>query len=116
MDVRTRIGNEARARGFTVAEIARQLGWYRSNLSAMDAGRRPISLRRLARLATILSCSPADLIEVGPAFASPVFRARRIQLRLAERETRASSREDKGWVHTVQLAWKRHYQSDKRSR
>ena len=58
MRVSTRIKAETRARGLTVAELARRLGWYRSNLSAIDAGRRatfvmhgvPIKVGRLPKL------------------------------------------------------------------
>lgn len=109
MRVRTRISAEARARGLTASELARRLGWYRSNLSAMDAGRRVVSMRALARLSKVLGCSPADLIEVGPAPEAALFRHKRLNARLAERDLGASDGVEKGWVHAVQFAWRHHY-------
>lgn len=107
MRIRTRITTEARARGFTAAELARRLGWYRSNLSAMDAGRRSVSLRVLAKLGTVLHCSPGDLLDAGSE--SSVFRDARLNERVHQRDHRATDGQEKGWVHTVQLAWVRHY-------
>jgi len=108
MDVRTRIRLEARARGMTAAEVARRLGGYRSNLSAMDAGRRPVSIRGLARVAALLGCSPADLIEVGPDLEAPLFGSARLEARLLQREADAADGAEKGWVHAVRVAWCRH--------
>ncbi len=113
MDVRTRITAEARARGLTAAELARRLGWYRSNLSAMDAGRRVVSMRSLARLSEVLGCSPSDLIEAGPDPEAVVFRPKRLNARLVERDLGTPDGEEKGWVHTVQFAWRHHYGSRK---
>ena len=114
MKIETRITAEARARGFTAAEIARQLGWYRSNLSAMDAGKRSISMRALARIAELLGCSPIDLLEHNPMAHRPLFRQRQLNGRLAERDLGTPDGAEKGWVHDVQLAWRRHYRNRKR--
>jgi DNA-binding Xre family transcriptional regulator len=107
MMIRTRIQAEAHARGFTVAELARRLGWYRSNLSAMDAGRRAISLRALSRVAALLGCSPGELIDDSPEVR--LFRDARVNARVRAWDQRAVDGEDKSWVSTVQLAWIRHY-------
>ena len=111
MRVRTRITQEARIRGVTAAELAGRLGWHRSNLSAMDAGRRSISMRTLVRVAQALSCSPPDLLDVDTAGQGPLFRQRRLNARLAERDVKTTDGTEKGWVHAVQLAWRRHYGS-----
>src|SRR3990167_11264453 len=66
MPIRTRITEVARERGWTAARVARHLGLYRSNLSAMDAGRRSVSLQALNRIAECLGVSPSDLIEATP--------------------------------------------------
>ena len=113
--IRTRITAEARARGLTAAEVARRLGWYRSNISAMDAGRRAVSLRALARVADMLGCGPGDLLESGPAAAHGVFRQRRLNVLLAKRDLGTPDGTEKGWVHAVQLAWQRHYAAAKRT-
>ena len=109
MDIRTRITAVARARGLTAAEVARRLGGYRSNLSAMDAGTRSVSLRALARIAQILDCSPGDLLEAGGAAQTSVFRQSRLNRRLEARERAHPDGTEKGWVHTTLLAWQRHY-------
>ena len=100
----------------TAAELARRLGWYRSNLSAMDAGRRAASMQVLARLAEVLGCSPADLLYVGPSEGAPVFRHAPLNQRLAEREAAMPDGAEQGWVHAVQLTWGRHYRAAARAR
>ena len=115
MRIRTRITQEARARGFTAAEVAKRLGWYRSNVSAADAGARTMSLQALAKVADLLGCSPADLIEVGAAVSTPLFRRRELAAWLAQRDGGTPDETDKRWVHTAQLAWQRHYRAARRS-
>ena len=115
MRIRTRITAEARARGLTAAELARRLGWYRSNLSAMDAGRRPVSIRALARAAEVLGCSPTDLLDADALPDRPLFRQRRLNKLLFERDRSTSDGAEKGWVHAAQLAWLRHVASAKRT-
>lgn len=109
MNIRTRIGAEARARGLTAAEVARRLGWYRSNLSAMDAGRRAVSLKALGRAAELLACSPGDLLEAAGESVGPVFRSAQETTRLRERDLGTPDGADRSWVHAAQLAWRRHY-------
>ena len=109
MAVRTRITAVARSRGLTAAELARRLGWYRSNLSAMDAGVRSVSIQALARVSRVLGCSPADLLEITWGQDSPVFARSSLNQRLQERDLGASDGLEKAWVHSVTLAWQRHY-------
>ena len=116
MRIHTRVTEEARARGVTAAELARQLGWYRSNLSGMDAGRRSVSLRALAQLSRLLGCSPGDLLEVSWIPQRQVFGRAELNARLKERESRNVDGLEKGWVHSVHLAWLRHYRAAQRSR
>ena len=108
MRIRTCITQAARARGMTAAEIARRLGWHRSNLSAADAGRRAMSLRALGRIADVLACSPAELIERAEARPS-IFRSVRLDARLAARDAGLADGAECSWVHAVALAWQRHY-------
>jgi DNA-binding Xre family transcriptional regulator len=95
----------------TAAEVARRIGGYRSNLSAMDAGKRSVSLRSLARISEVLGCSPGDLLEVSRRTEAPVFRQSRAEAGLRARDLGASDGTDKGWVHAVQIAWHRHYRT-----
>lgn len=111
MGMRTRIQEVARERGTTAAELARRLGLYRSNLSAMDAGRRTPSLRLLLRLAEALGCGVADLLETAPEREPALFRWPELDRRILERSRAAASGADKGWVHATLLAWQRHYRS-----
>ena len=109
MRIRTRILARAKERGMTAAEIARKLKLYRSNLSAMDAGRRSPSLRLLARIAALLDCSPADLIEIASGSEISLFSRKKILQRLDEREASIPDGIERGWVHAALLAWQRHY-------
>lgn len=93
----------------TVAEIARRLGLYRSNLSAADAGRRALSLRALGRIADVLACSPGELVERAEAAGRPVFRGARLNARLVARDAGLVDGAECAWVHAVALAWQRHY-------
>jgi len=95
----------------TAAEVARRLGLYRSNLSAMDAGRRSASLRLLGRIARSLACSPGELLEPQGEAESPVFRDPALNSRLETVDAELIDGTECGWVHTVMLAWQRHYRS-----
>jgi len=108
MPIRTRITDMARQRGFTAREVARRLKLYPSNVSAMDAGRRTVSLRVLARVARCLECSVGDLLEETSEVERPVFRNRVLAQRLAAREASVPDGTERGWVHAAMLAWQRH--------
>lgn len=114
MTVRTRITEMAHQRGLTALEVARRLRLYRSNLSSMDAGRRSVSLRALARVAQLLDCSLGDLLELSWGSEMPIFRREELNARLQERESRTPDGSEKGWVHSALLAWQRHYGVGKR--
>ena len=95
----------------TAADVARRLKHYRSNLSAIDAGRRSLSLRALGRIADVLACSPGELLERVDAAGRPVFRQSHLNVRLAERDAALVDGAGRTWVHTVLLAWQRHYRA-----
>lgn len=114
--MRTRIQEVAHERGRTVMELARQLGLHRSNLSAMDAGRRTPSLGLLARLAEELDCGVGDLLEVRRGPETPVFRKASVESRLLERDRGTPDGAEKGWVSATLLAWQRYYRSRGRRR
>ena len=109
MRIRTRIRGVARERGMTAAEVARRLRLYPSNLSAMDAGRRSVSLRALGRIADVLGCSPSELLERDSSAERPVFRLASLNVRLGARDTALVDGAERAWVHAVSLAWQRHY-------
>ena len=108
MRIRTRITQMAKERGLTAAEVARRLHLYRSNLSAMDAGRRSVSLRTLARIAQVLACQPGELLDT-PHMETPLFRRPALLAQLEARQRALADGAERGWVHTVMLAWQRHY-------
>lgn len=95
----------------TVAEVARRLGLYRSNLSAMDAGRRAVSLQALSRIAAVLGCSPGELLERNAEGSPAVFQAPALNTRLAARDVGLEDGADRAWVHASLLAWQRHYRA-----
>lgn len=99
----------ARERGFTAAELARRLGLHRSNLSAMDAGTRSVSLQALGRLSKALACSPGELLELTWGAGGPVFRQAALNRRLEAREAGAADGSERRWAHAALLAWQRHY-------
>lgn len=109
MRIRTRIGQVARERGTTPAAVARRLHLHRSNLSAMDAGRRAVSLTALSRLAAALHCSPGELLEASDD--APVFRRSMLNARLHTRDAGLADGSERGWTHRVLLAWQRHYRA-----
>lgn len=111
MRIRTCIRRAARERGTTVAEVARRLGLYRSNLSAMDAGRRAASLQALSRIAAVLGCSPGELLERTAESPPAVFRAPALNARLAARDAGLEDGTERAWVHATLLAWQRHYRA-----
>ncbi|MBI3088064.1 MAG: helix-turn-helix transcriptional regulator [Candidatus Omnitrophica bacterium] len=114
--MRTRITDMAHARGLTAAAVARRLRLYPSNLSAMDAGRRAISLKALARVARMLDCSPGDLLGCSEEPTGLLYRQPRIRERLCLREGAAPDGAERGWVHRVLLAWQRHYRAPRARR
>lgn len=109
MRIRTRIGQAARERGTTSAALARRLQLHRSNLSAMDAGRRAVSLAALSRLAEVLGCSPGELLD--EADDRPVFRRSMLNVRLHAWDAGLADGSERGWTHRVLLAWQRHYRA-----
>lgn len=74
----------------------------------MDAGRRPVSLRLLARIAELLDCSPADLIEIRERRAT-LFSNQHAMRQLQKRIMACPDGTERGWVHSTLLAWQGHY-------
>ena len=111
MEIRTRITQMARERGLTAAEVARRLKLHRSNISAMDAGRRSVSLKTLARIGQVLGCAPGDLVEGTWVPQHPLFKSPEVNRWVKERDLGTPDGSEKGWVHGAVLAWQRHYRS-----
>lgn len=108
MPIRTRITRVAHEHGLTARDLARRLGLYPSNIASADAGRRPISLRALGRIAQVLQCGLGDLIDDAPQTQPPVYRGRAAARGLEAREQGMPDGAERGWVHAALLAWQRH--------
>lgn len=111
MTVQTRIKEACKERGWTVKEVARRLGLYSSNLSAMDAGTRSVSLRLLSRIAEFLDCSLGDLLEVAWGAKRDPFGQSDLALQLKMRDLGTPDGLERQWVHNTLLSWQRHYQT-----
>ncbi len=106
--VRTNVKEEAALRGMTLTEVAKKVGFYLSNLSAMDSGKRTISLKRLAKIAAFLHCSVGDLI-LNSKEEKKIFREVALNDLLEQIESSHEDGTDKSWVPKVMMAQKRHY-------
>lgn len=115
MPTQTRIRAVARERGLSASEVARRLGMFKSNLSALDAGKRSISLQALDRIAKLLRCSVSDLIETSPPRQNPLFSSPVLLDSLKQRDLGVPDGTERLWVHKVLLAWQRHYRQARRS-
>lgn len=113
MRIHTNITKTARERGFNAAEVSRRLGWYRSNVSAMDAGKRSVSLKALAEIAALLDLSPADLLETAPPAHAALFRKKQLMEKLQKKDFGMHDGTKREWVHAVMLAWQHHHQTGK---
>lgn len=109
MTLKTRITDQAHRRGLTAAEVARKLSLYPSNIAAMDAGKRSVSLQLLTRIAKFLDCGLPDLLEMTWTADTPLFRNQEINCRLRERDLGTTDGTPVGWVNQAMLAWQRHY-------
>ena len=108
MSIRTNITETARRRGLSAADVARKLKLFPSNISAMDRGRRSVSLHLLERVANMLGCSVSELLETKAVSESTLFPSRTMK-RLRERDESSRDGSDKTWTHRALLVWQRHY-------
>ena len=113
--VRTNVRGEASLRGMTLSEVARKLDLYLSNLSAMDSGSRPVSLRQLSRIARFLHCGVGDLI-LSSEEEKPLFHEKALNRAVDRIEALSEDGTDKSWVPKVTLAVNRHYAKVKKKR
>lgn len=113
--VRTNLKQEASSRGMTLTELAKKLRLYLSNLSAMDSGTRPVSLRQLSKIAQFLHCGIGDLL-LSSAEEKKIFREKILNKRVEQLETSSEDGTDKSWVPKVMLALNRHYARSRKRR
>jgi DNA-binding Xre family transcriptional regulator len=107
--IKTRITAVARERGMSAAELSRKLGLYRSNVSAMDAGKRAASLKLLSKIAALLHCGVDDLIEPIEPRPVQVFQDKKLNHGLEDTENALKDGTERGWVHKALLSWQSHY-------
>jgi len=101
-------------RGMSLSFIAKKLGIYPSNMSAIASARRGVSLSVLRQIAGLLDCSLDEL--TGRREATAVFRNKTADLRVKEIQNSNFNGMDKKWVDHVMLAHIHHYRAAKRMR
>jgi len=109
MRYRTRITQIAHERGWTASEVARRVGFYRSNISAMDSGNRPVSIKALTKIAALLGVSTGELMERISSNDQNPFKQARHARTLHNRDMGTQNGAQKAWVNANMLAWQRHY-------
>ena len=107
MGRRLGIREVAKERGVTLSGLARRLGIYRSNMSAIASGARGVSLRVLRKISRILDCSIDELL--SPQERPRVFKDKAARFLLTDIENNNHDGMDKAWVGRVMLAHKAHY-------
>lgn len=106
--VRTDVRRVASLRGMTLSDVSRGLEIYLSNLSAMDAGKRSVSLKKLSKIAQFLHCSVGDLI-VNSGREGGLFQKKALDKAVRRIEESYEDGTDKSWVPKVTLSFMRHY-------
>jgi DNA-binding Xre family transcriptional regulator len=105
--MRLYIKETARERGWTLARLGRKLGVCRANMSAINSGRRGVSLAILIRISRLLDCRIDELVkETYPE----VFANKKLTAAIGIIEHNAGLNLDKSWVHRIILAHKEHYE------
>jgi len=102
----------ARERAMTLLGIAKKLGIYRSNMSAIASGSRGVSLDVLKKICYILDCGLDEI--VFPAREPVVFKNKMIQAKLDSLERVNYDGIDKTWVNKVILASWGHFKQAKK--
>lgn len=101
-----RLKQIAKERGIKLISIARKIGLYRSNLSAIASGRRGVSLRKLIKICQYLNCSLDELIFYD---ASVNVYDKKMEEKLSSIEKQNFDGMDKSWVNKLMAAQTMHY-------
>ena len=109
-----RIKEYAYEQGMRLGDVARKLRMPFSNLSAIAAGRRNVSIRLLGRIAGLLNCSISELFEEEGR--KPVFRSERLDQALLEIEEANPFGIEKGWIHRLTLTQQKHFKGVREGR
>ena len=107
MKNRLNIKKIAKERGMTLVEVARKMGIYRSNMSAIASGARGISLDMLKKMCLILDCSIDELVKEHKE--PTVFVQNEVQNELEKIDKSSNNGADKTWVNLLMLATMNHY-------
>lgn len=103
----------AKERAVTLMSIAKKLGIYRSNMSAIASGKRGVSLDMLIKIGHILDCGLDELVTLSGR--SSVFKNKNIEDKLNKIIEANYDGMDKTWVNNIVLAGLRHYGNAKRT-
>jgi transcriptional regulator with XRE-family HTH domain len=105
--MRLRIKEAAKERGVTLISLAKKLKMYRSNFSAVAAGTRGISLKKIQKIADLLGCGVDELL--GSKVYPPIFHDKALQSTLYLIEKNNPDGVDKTWVNNLTLARLSHF-------
>ena len=114
MEKALRIKEVAKERGITLQSVAKRLGMYPSNMSAIASSARGVSIKLLKEISYILGCDVGELIL--PEKRPPVFKDKKTQLLLASIERNNYDGIDKTWVDRVMFVQYMHYKDAGRSK
>ena len=109
-----KIKEAAKERGLTLVNIAKKLGIYRSNMSAIASGARGASLKMLNKVCRILDISLDELVKAEERHF--IFNTGKLEAALDNIEKSNYDGIDKSWVDRVMLAQKAHYKKARKAR
>jgi len=102
----------AKERAVTLMSIAKKLGTYRSNISAIASGKRGVSLDMLIRIGHILDCGLDELVSLSGK--SNVYKNKMLEGRIDKIIEANYNGTDKTWVDNIALAGLRHFSNARR--
>lgn len=110
-----RIKEACHSRGYKVAELCKKLGFYKSNISLIDSGKRSLSISKLERIVKFLGCSFNDVISTSKTYREP-YDNPEMNRKIALIQNAPYQKEDKAWVFNVFFARREFFDKVKKGR